>query len=410
MNKAPKRFLVICQHFWPENFRINDIVDYFVEQGALIDVLCGIPNYPKGNFFDSYGYFKNRRQQKNGINIRRVFEIPRGNNSNFRILVNYLSFPIASIAHLPRLLTQKYDKIFLYSLSPVYMSFVGILVGKIKRVETTMYVLDLWPENLFSVLPIKNGLLRYFVTKTSHWHYKKVDKIVVLSERMRDYMINDLKIEVAKIIILPQSSEKLYENDIKDTFLEKRFRNNFTILYTGNISPAQSFDTMIDAAKKLHKKGYKNIHWLIVGDGMSKEDYEIKVKKEGLDQQFTFEGMKPIEDIPRYTTIADVLVGCLVKSDLLEATIPAKVMSYIAAGRPIVLSMDGEVRKMIEDVIQCGFVGPTENADALASNIEKVYKLNKKGKELLGSNARSYHFAHFERNISLKKLYDFLIQ
>ena len=137
MKKDPK-ILVICQHFWPESFRINDICDFFIEKGCSVDVLCGIPNYPKGRFFPGYSYIRKRKQTHNGINIRRVFEIPRGNNSNLRIFLNYISFPIASLFHIPRLLTKKYDKIFIYQLSPVMMSIAGILVGKLKKTEITI--------------------------------------------------------------------------------------------------------------------------------------------------------------------------------------------------------------------------------------------------------------------------------
>ena len=111
-----KQILVICQHFWPESFRINDIADYFVEKNVKVDVLCGIPNYPKGKFFKGYGYFKNKKQTHNGINIKRVIELPRGNNTNLRIFLNYVSFPFFSLFHIPKLLTKKYDKIFIYQL------------------------------------------------------------------------------------------------------------------------------------------------------------------------------------------------------------------------------------------------------------------------------------------------------
>src|SRR3972149_3015725 len=96
VKKEPNKILVVCQHFWPESFRINDICDYFIDKKCDVDVLCGIPNYPKGKFFDGYSYFKNRKQEHEGINIRRAFEIPRGNNSNFRIFINYISFPLAT--------------------------------------------------------------------------------------------------------------------------------------------------------------------------------------------------------------------------------------------------------------------------------------------------------------------------
>jgi colanic acid biosynthesis glycosyl transferase WcaI len=405
----PRKILIVCQHFWPESFRINDIADFLAhDKDCDVEVLCGLPNYPSGRFSDGYGYFKNRVQTHNGIKIRRAFEIPRGNNSNIRIFLNYVSFPVASLFHIPRLLTKRFDKILIYQLSPVMMSVAGIIVGKLTRTETTMYVLDLWPENLYSVLEIKNSIIRKVAESVSHWHYRHVDKLVALSEAMKVKLIATTGVSPDKIIVLPQACEKIYEDDVYDKELAKRFEGGFNAVFTGNISPAQSFDTIVSAAKSLKAEGLDNIRWIIVGDGMSRKGLEHEVKKSGLAGSFHFEGFHPVEDMPKFTGIADVLIGCLVKSDLLEATIPAKVMSYIASGKPMVLSMDGEVKTLINDTIQCGFVGETENADELAANIWRIYNLSSKDRSQMGKRARNYHFRHFERNLILNKLYAFM--
>jgi colanic acid biosynthesis glycosyl transferase WcaI len=407
MNSKPK-ILIVCQHFWPESFRINDIANYLVEKNCDIDVLCGIPNYPEGRFYEGYSGFRNRVQKHEGINIRRAYEVPRGSNTNLRIFLNYISFPVTSLFHIPRLLTKKYDKIFLYQLSPVMMSIAGIIVGKIKKTETIMYVLDLWPENLFSVLDIKNPILRSFVTSVSHWHYRHVDKLIVLSEKMKLKIVEITSIYEDKIIVVPQTAEKIYEREIIDKDMSKRFKNKFNIVYAGNISPAQSFATIIDAAKTLKAKGFNDFNWIIVGDGMSRRLVEKQVIQNGLQDVFVFEGHKPIEEIPRYTTIADVLVGCLVRSDLLEATIPAKVMSYLAAGRPVVLAMDGEVQALVNTEARCGFAGDAGDTEAFLKNILRVYKLKKEQRDELGSNAKKYYFKYFEREILLNKIYRFI--
>jgi glycosyltransferase involved in cell wall biosynthesis len=404
-----KKILIVGQHFWPESFRINDIANFLANEKQYdVEVLCGLPNYPSGKFPDGYGYFKNRHQVHNNIKIRRSFEIPRGNNSNLRIFLNYISFPISSIFHIPRLLTKKFDKIFLYQLSPVMMSVAGIIVGKLTRTETTMYVLDLWPENLYSVINVKNPFLRKIAAYISHWHYHHVDKLIVLSESMKKQLVEITHISNDKIIILPQSAEKIYETPMQDDALRDRFKDTFNIIFTGNISPAQSFNTMIDAAVQLQEEGYNNIHWIIVGDGMSRKDIEKLVHDRGLANIFSFEGHHPIEDIPKYTTIADCLVGCLVNSSLLEATIPAKVMSYIASGKPLVLAMDGEVQELINTTIRGGFAGPTEDSKALAANIKRLYELSPEERLEIEERLKAYHFKHFERNLTLERLSEFI--
>ncbi len=407
-NDKKTRILVVSQHFWPESFRINDICDFLVnDKKCDVDVLCGLPNYPLGKFYDGYSYFKNKKQTHNGLRVRRVFEIPRGNNSNLRIFINYISFPIFSLFHIPCLLTKPYDKILIYQTSPVMMSITGIIIGKLKRVETTICVMDLWPENLFSVLNFKNKLIRKFLTVTSHWYYKKADKLVAMTEKMREKLITVTVKSSDKVVVIPQAAEKIYESEVHDKVLKKRFEKSFNILFTGNISPAQSFETIIGAAKLLKDDGLDNIKWIIVGDGMSRKWLETEVARKDLTDLFVFEGQHPVADIPKYTGIANVLVGCLSKSDLLEATIPSKVYSYIAAGKPMALAMDGEAQQLINQ-IRCGFAGPTEDSEALAQNISKIYRSTKTERDAMGERAKSYHFKNLERNLTLNKLFDFL--
>lgn len=407
-SKKTNRILVVSQHFWPETFRINDICDYLIEHGYVVDVLCGIPNYPTGRFTSGYGYFKNRKQTHKNINIRRVFEVPRSNNSNLRIFLNYISFPIASLFHIPSLLGRDYSKIFLYQTSPIIMTITGIVLGKIKKIETTMYVLDLWPENLYSVLPIKNKVLRTVAEMVSNWHYRHVDKLVVLSEAMKNALVARTDIDQDKIIVLPQAPEKIYEQKIKDGGLEKRFGKGFNLVFTGSITPAQSFDTIISSAKILRDRGVRDINWIIVGDGMSRKKVENNIKIAGLNDVFYFEGQKPIEDIPKYTSIADGLIGCLAKSDLLDATIPAKIMSYIASGKPLVLAMDGEVKTLINKTIRGGYVGKTEDSEALANNIIKLRSLSYVEREKMSNRLKDYYFNNLDRDVLLAKLVSFI--
>jgi colanic acid biosynthesis glycosyl transferase WcaI len=411
----PERILVICQHYWPENFRVNDICDYFVEQGMQVDVLCGVPNYPKGVFMEGYSYFKNRRQRHNGINVERVFEVPRGSGSNLGILVNNLSFAFASLFHVPRLLTRKYDRIFMYQLSPVMMSIAGIVLGKLKKTDTTMWVIDPWPESLFSFLPVKNRFLRAVATKVSHWHYRQVNKLIVLSDRIQRTMVKTTGLPEERVIILPMACEKVYEEDKYDKALAKRFSKlkpggkGLNIFFAGTITPILSFETVLAAMKLLRERGYADINWIIVGDGMARKWLQGEVKKQGFGNNFFFEGLKPVDEIPKYTsTVADVLYSGLVRNEFLESTIPAKVPSYLAAGKPILLAMNGAAHDLINDRVHCGFAGPAEDPEALAANIEKLYNMTPAQRQKLGDKARAFHFAYFERNIVLENLLGYI--
>ncbi len=403
-----QRILVVCQHYWPETFRITDICEGLVENGYEVDVLCGIPNYPKGEFFEGYGYRKNRRQVKAGVNIRRAFEIPRGNNSNFRIFVNFISFPLAELMHLPRLLRQKYDRIMVYQLSPVFMAFMPILLAKWSKTPLYIYICDFWPHSLFSILDIKNKTLRKWITNFSYWHYRKADGLMGVFEGIAERLNTLVGIPAEKIMYIPQVCEKLYEQDIHDEKLEKRFCDGrFNIVFAGNINPAQDFETVTAAAKKAKDAGYNKIRYIILGEGMSKQWLMDEAQRLGMGEDWVFEGLVAVEDVPRYQTIADALLVALTKSDLFEYGIPAKVQSYMAAGKPIISAMDGAGYELINGS-GAGISVKSGDADGLAKTIMNMYDMSAQQRAEYGAAGRAYHFANFERNANLKKLIDFV--
>ena len=402
-----KRVLIVSQHFWPENFRISDIAAGFAENDIEVDVLCGIPNYPNGIVPEGYGVFSNRKQNYKGANVYRALEITRKGNSNIRIFLNYISFPFFATFKSLSLLGKKYDAVFCYETSPVYMIFPAIVYSKLKKVPLTTYVLDLWPENLYSVLNIKNKFLRGVAQKSSHWHYKKCDKLVAMSHSLAKTLADITGKDDSRIAVIPHYCEKFYEQDIYDDELAAKYAGFFKIVYAGNISPAQNLEVAVDRAVMLKKDGIKDIKFIIVGDGMSKKDIEKYVSDKGVSDMFDFTGSKPVTDMPKYHTLADALFAPLAKSEDLGLTIPAKVTSYMAGGKPILTCIDGEGSTVIENA-GCGLTAHSGDSNALYGNILKLYNMSAEERQTLGNNARKYHFAHHSREMVLSQLIDFI--
>lgn len=403
-----KRILFICQHYYPEPFKMHDISKYFIEKGYDVDVVCGIPNYPQGKFYKGYSILKKRKEKYEDVNIFRVFEIPRGKNTNFNIFMNFISFPIFSLLKLPFLLFKKYDKIFMVQLSPVYMSILGIIIGKIKKIETTMWIQDFWPESLFSVLKIKNKILLKILYFSSNFIYKHTDKLVMFTEYGRKTLSKRINKNIDNIEIVHQSCEKIYEDPVFDEEINNKFSKGFNVLYAGAVNPTQNFEVLLQTAKRLQEDDNINdINWIIVGGGMSKDWLQNRVKELGLNN-FYFEGFfMDTKDVVKYYTIADVLVSFWVYTEVYKYTIPARVMSYIASGKPLVLSMTGEVKNLVEDA-KCGFVSESDNYEEFYKNIKKMYNMPKEDREKLGKNGREYHFKYLERNINFDKLLKFI--
>jgi len=404
----PKRILIIGQHYWPETFRVTDIAEGLVERGYQVDVLCGTPNYPAGKFFDGYGFFKKNKEVHNGVNIIRVPEIPRGSNTNLRIAINYISFPIFSLFYVPFFLLKKYDRVLTYQLSPVLMAIPAILIAKLTRTPLYFYVCDFWPHSLFSMINIKNPTFRKLITSISYWHYRQSNGIIGVFKGMQERFVSEVKIPEEKTLYIPQAPEKVYETEVHDKALKKRFANTFNIVFAGNINPAQCFDVITQAAKLAEAEVGDNIRYIILGDGMSRKWVEQEVENLNLGNQFVFEGLKPVTDVPKYQSVADATIVALSKSPLFEYGIPAKVYSYMPAGKPILGAMDGEGQKLINTLANCGICVDSGDTRGLAQAIVSLVKMSPEKREAMGSNGKAYYFKHFEREANLTRLIEFV--
>ena len=406
MDGRKKRVLVVSQHYWPENFRITDICKGFLEDGIECDVLCGLPNYPKGEWFDGYSYRGPRREMYEGVELFRSGEIRRRGNTSLRIFLNYVSFPLFALFHLPRLHGRRYDAVLCYNTSPVLMMIPAIVYAKLHRVPLTTYVLDLWPENLYSVLPVKNRFLRSVAQGVSHWLYRRSDRLIALSDAMADKL--RAAAPKSRITVIPQYCEELYLQDVHDEALEQRFSGAIHVLFAGNISPAQDLTLLVECARRLAAEDRHDIRFVIVGDGMSRADLEREIRESGVSEYFLFEGMKPVTDIPAYHTAADALFAALAKSDDLGLTVPAKITSYMAAGRPCLVAVDGEASRVVDDA-QCGLTCAAGDADALYANLVRLAAMPESERQTMGENGRTYFCGHFRRGTLLRRLEEFIL-
>ena len=403
-----KKLLIVTQHFWPEAFRVNDLAAGFIERGYEVDVLCGLPNYPKGEWFSGYRYTGPRRETHDGVNIIRAGEIRRKGNTGLRIFLNYVSWPVCAVANLWRL-KGPYAAVLCYNTSPVLMNLPAILYAKTHRVPLTSYVLDIWPENLYSVLPVKNRFLQGVAHWVSDWHYRRCDKLIAMSESLRRRLCQRTKKPETAVAVIPQHCEDFYAVPIHDETLAARFAGRFNLVFTGNFSPAQSLETVIKAAVKARRQGAGALRLVLVGDGMSAD--ALKALAKDLDAGDTVEfwpSVRP-EQIPAYTAQADALVASLSASPDLGMTVPAKIASYMAAAKPLLASMDGEGAAAVAEA-GCGLVSAAEDVDALAANMAALCAASDEQRTEMGRRAFAYYETHYRRRAVLDRLEEFILR
>ena len=138
------RGLIISQYFWPENFKINELA-VELNKKFEIDVLTSYPNYPHGKLFEEFKKNRTRFSKYKGVNIIRIPQILRGRGNKLKISINYLSFLISSLIKI-LFIKKKYDFIFVFAPSPIFVALAGILLSRRQKSKLYIWVLDLWPR------------------------------------------------------------------------------------------------------------------------------------------------------------------------------------------------------------------------------------------------------------------------
>ena len=381
------KILVICQYYSPEPFKIADVCEALVAKGHEVDVVTSFPNYPMGEIYEGYKNGEHKDEVVNGVNVHRVFTIGRKSGFVYRIL-NYYAYSIASTIYINKL-KKDYDVVFVYQLSPVMMAEAGIRYKKKHNKKMLLYCLDLWPDSLVSGGVKQGSLIFRFFEKVSERIYKSSDKLLVSSEMFAVHLKDNFKID-EEIIYLPQYAESIFK---PEDFLEKETVN---LTFAGNIGSAQNTETIIYAAEILKDK---NLKFHFVGDGSKLEDCKKLAEEKGL-KNVVFHGRKPVEEMPEIYKNSDAMLITLTADPVISKTLPGKVQSYMAAGKPIIGAVNGEAAEVIKKA-GCGFVSPAEDPEKLAESIKEFLSSDKKK---LGENSYRYYTQCFSKEIFIETL------
>jgi glycosyltransferase involved in cell wall biosynthesis len=399
------RILIVSQYFWPESFRINDLCLALKERGHQVTVLTGKPNYPKGTFSNGYGFFSKRIELWNGIKIYRSLIVPRGKGKGINLFVNYFSFAFfASIRML--FINQKFDRIFVYEPSPITVGLPGIVAKYKSKAPMYFWVQDLWPESISAAGGINNRFILGILNWLTKVIYRNSEKVLVQSKAFIPYILNQ-NIDKTKLIYYPNSTESYFR--VTEPTLDKQnlLPKGKLLMFAGNIGESQSFDTLLNAAVFL-KKDFIDVHWVILGEGRMMNYVQSKIVELELESNFHLLGAFPSTEMPSFFSCADALIVSLKKDPIFSLTIPSKIQSYLACGKPIITSLDGEGSRVVEEA-NAGFISPAEDPIALSKTIKKFLLLSMEDQKTLGSNARKYFDREFERELLVDKLESILL-
>lgn len=400
------KILIVSQYFWPETFIINDLVKHIKNLGHEVLVLTGKPNYPDGDIFDGYS---NKGVQHetytDSIEIFRVPLRPRKASHSKDLMLNYLSFIWSGLRYFPKLVdSREFDAIIVYAPSPITSAITAIPLKWKKKAHLAIWVQDLWPQSLSATGHINNP----FIIKSVGWLVRGIyyfaDTLLIQSRAFHE-PVSRLSNE-SKIVYYPNSidmevSTKKIEEIIPPDLINL-LQNNFCIVFAGNVGEAQAVETIVQASFLL--KEHAEIKIVIVGSG-SRLDWVYKKQEELEIDNLYLAGRFSMCAMPEIFRYASGLLVTLKSESIFSLTVPSKIQAYLAAGKPIVASLNGEGARIIEESAS-GYSCAAEDAQALANVITRLYDLDEVSRKTLGANGRAY----FNKNFEMKRQAEHLIE
>lgn len=393
------RILVVSQYYWPEVFRITDICAGLIERGYDVDVLTSLPNVPQGRFYEGYDWIHRGAKEHEGVNVERVGVFERTKSNKIMWALNCASFAINSLFHLPKLAKNKYDAVFVFNNSPVTVILPAKVFAAVKKIPNLIYILDIWPESLYSLLGIpkinKNTLFYKLSSAFCKWLYRSGDTLLISSKGFEEKLKDEMGLS-SRIAYFPNYAENI---DVDTTFRVTREELDYTdedfiIGFAGGMGPAQGIDLVISAIQKVPQE--KKVKLLLMGDGTEFTKLQQAVKDNNLTSRARFMGWVPLNHLPAYMEICDVMMMCLKDNEVLNITVPAKLQTYMSCEKPVLAFMNGAGSDVVREA-ECGVAVSAEDVEGLASAFISLKDMPHQDLLKLGENGKKYCSNTFER-------------
>lgn len=385
------KVLIVTQYFWPENMRINDLAIGLMERGHQVTVLTGVPNYPEGEVFKEFQNNPESFSKFHGVDVLRVPMLARG-QSKIRLALNYLVFFLsASVLGPLKLRGQSIDVIFVYGVSPISVAIPAIVLKWLKKAKVYLWVLDLWPESISAVGAVNKPWVLSTVGEGVRWIYKNVDFILIQSMAFKESILKYAgRSSEKKIVYFPSWAEAVFSEPLP----AKSITDERILLFAGNVGEAQDFPAVLLAMRHCQDLGLP-IKLKIVGDGRAMPTVKSLVADWSL-KNVDLCGRHPVEAMPKFYSEADALFLSLRSDDIFSRTIPGKLQSYFASGKPVIAMIDGEAKRVIEES-GAGFAVGAGQSDSLVGILRKFVSLPSSELFVMTQKSRHYYEAHFDR-------------
>lgn len=399
------RILFLTDNFPPETnapaTRTHEHCKKWVEMGYQVTVITCFPNFPKGKVFEGYTNKIYEEENIDGINVIRVWSYITENNGFVKRIIDYISYAITSFIFG---LSIKTDLII--ATSPQFFTAIsGRVLSFFKRTRWVMEVRDLWPDSIAAVGSMDKTSKSFKLLKIIESHlYFNASKIIVVTNSFKNYLITEHqitpeKIGVFKNGIIINNLKKPKLNDVITLKESLGLENKIVISYIGTHGLAHGLKFILESISKISNP---DLHFLFIGDGAEKQNL-INYSNKLHSKNFTFLESVTKIDIPLYIDSSDYSLVNLKKSDEFKNVIPSKIFENIAMYKPILLGVEGESKKLINDY-GVGVCFEPENEKSFLNALDDIQKLDKVSFKLNCDKM----LVDFDRNIISENLIRFI--
>ena len=386
------RILVLSIYHDPEPIpKTGELARELRRRGHDVTVVTAFPHYPSGRLYAGYRLAPWRWEMREGVRVLRTFIYPyHGRSAALRIL-NYLSWMLSSIQ--AAWLAPACDVMYVWH-PPLTVGVSAWAISKLKRVPYAYDVQDLWPESALASGLMRPGKLVDFLNRLADWVYRQAPRILVVSEaaarHLQDRGVDPAKVSVAHHWLDTAAFERPSNRDVRSEF---GWADKFVVMFAGNLGMVQGLETVIQAAALLRER--KEIAFVFVGDGSDRPRLESLVERNDL-TNVHFLGRYPQDEMPAFMAAADALLVHLRRSQIADHAIPTKILSYMAAGRPIICATHGAAAELVQ-AAAAGVIVPPDDPAAMAEAVTHLASLAPDVKGALGKNGRDYLAAYFAK-------------
>lgn len=369
------------------------------QQGHIVKVLTGLPDYATGKIPEEYRWSRRRKENVFDSEVQRVPMVARHKGILCRVF-NYTTFMLTSSFYTLFCKKPEIEAIFVYQTSPVFQAMPGVVLKHRTKKKLVLYCCDLWPESLKAWGVKQENPVYKIVGAFSGWLYRQCDVIAVTSRPFRQYLTEICDVKDEKIVYLPQHCE----DDYAEIACQYEDNDCVDFLFAGNVGSVQDVDVILKATALVQTDKRFQVH--IVGDGSELQACKTLSETLELEGKAVFHGRYPLEEMNRFYKMADCFLLTLRGGDFIGMTLPSKAQSYLCAGKPILAAIDGAGRELVAEA-DCGEVVHAGQVNDLAEKmlmiVEHFDRYKKKG-----HNGRIFYNEHFTKKVFINHLLSIL--